>query len=194
MRGTPAGTYSYATSGTRTVLGQTQQVSGSASLVVSALRGGRQSSELSDEEQGTTTQVVSVQQSGSYLVSLRVDNPAFTKEFVFDPPALLLPASAPRGRTWSWQATSTDGASTVTASHRVLRTETVVVGGRKVPTVVLQSHLVISGDVDYTADVTTWASPSLRLPVKDRTVGEGSTRFGTFSFDVSTRLRSTTPA
>jgi hypothetical protein len=116
------------------------------------------------------------------------------KDFLFSPAALLLPDPARVGATWSWTGTSTDGKTKVTTTNKVVRTETLTIGGTRVATVVLQTRLVLSGDLDYTADVTTWVAPSLRLPVKDHTVGKG-TAFGVpFSFDVTDVMRSTTPS
>ena len=60
--------------------------------------------------------------------------------------------------------------------------------------IVLQTHLVLSGDLTYTADVTTWAAPSLRLPVKDHTVGKGTYGAFPFSFDATEVMRSVNPA
>jgi hypothetical protein len=194
-RATAAGTYTYDSSGSQTFSGARQAVSGTATLTVSAVStDGAQTSTLHNS-QGDTQQAVAVRQSGSYLASLKVSSPSADLEFRFAPPALLLPDPAKAGASWSWSGTSTDGSTTVTASHKVLRTETVTIGGRPVSTVVLQSHLVLSGkNLTYTADATNWVAPAYRLPVRTHTVGKGSYGAFAFSFDVTDVLRSVQPA
>ncbi len=192
--GTPAGTYTYDTSGTQTFSGASKDVSGSATLTVSAAKDGRQSSSLHNS-QGDTTQELVVRDTGSYLAGLTISSPTVNKEFRFSPVALLLPQPAKAGASWSWRATSTDGTTTVSATNKVLRTETLTIGGEQVPTVVLQTHLVITGEnLTYTADVTNWAAPAYRLPVKTHTTGSGSYGTFAFSFDVTDVLRSVHPA
>lgn len=190
---TPAGTYTYDVSGTVTYGTTKRDASGSATFVVTPVRNGYQTSTL-QADSADTEQTVLVRDTGSYLASLHLTTPAFDKEFRPSPAGLLLPEPAKVGSTWAWQATSTDGASTVKTSHKVVRTETITIGGKAVQTVVLQSRIAISGDVTYTADVTTWVVPSLRLPVKDHTVGRGT--FGAFQVtsDTTSLMRSTVPA
>jgi hypothetical protein len=192
-KATPAGTYTYDTSGSVTYNGAPSDVDGSATFTVSALRDGVQTSTL-HADSGDTEQTVLVRDAGSYLAALHLTTPAFDKEFRPSPAALLLPDPATVGATWSWSATSTDGKSTVKTQHKVVRTETLTLGGKAVQTVVLQSVIAISGDVTYTADVTTWVVPSLRLPVKDHTRGKGT--FGAFQVtsDTTSVMRSTVPA
>lgn len=84
------------------------------------------------------------------------------------------------------------GASATT--NKVLRTETLTIGGQNVATVVLQSRLAITGDVTYTADVTTWVATAYRLPVKDHTKGSGMWGQIRFSTDVTSVMRSVRPA
>jgi len=190
---TPAGTYTYDASGTVTYGTTRRDASGSATLVVTPVRNGYQTSTL-QADSADTEQTVLVRDQGSYLASLHLTTPAFEKEFRPSPAGLLLPDPARVGTSWAWQATSTDGASTVKTSHRVVRTETITVGGKAVETVVLQSKIVISGDVSYTADVTTWVVPSLRLPVKDHTIGKGTFGALQVTSDTTSLMRSTVPA
>jgi hypothetical protein len=180
-------------SGTVTYGTTTRDTTGSATLEVGPVRDGAQTTLLRGEG-SETEQTVLVRDAGSYLARLHLTTPAFDKEFRPSPAGLLLPDPARVGTRWSWQATSTDGASTVRTSHEVVRTETLRIGGRAVDTVVLRSRIVISGDVTYTADVTTWVSPSLRLPVKDRTVGKGSFGGLQVTSDTTSVVRSTVPA
>lgn len=194
-KGTPPGTYTYDSSGTSTTSpGGKQDVAKSSTLEVTEVVDGSQSSTLHNS-QGDTTQSLVVRDNGSYLDALTVKGPGINTEFDFDPPALLLGVPARAGATWSWSGTSTDGKTTVKASNKVARAETVTIGGQKVPTVVLQTHLVITGqDFSYTADTTNWVATALRLPVKTHTVGNGKYGFIAFSFDVTDVLRSTRPA
>jgi hypothetical protein len=193
-KATPAGTYTYDSHGSQRTGAYSSPVSGSATLVISALRNGRQSSSLHNA-QGDTRQQLLVRDAGSYLSDLQIHAQGLPdKEFAFAKAVLLLPDPARVGATWSWHGTSTDGKTNVSASNRVVRTETLTIGGRPVRTVVLQTHLDLSGDINYHADVTTWAAPSLRLPVKDHTVGSGTAIGVPFSFDVTDVMRSTVPS
>ena len=193
-KATAPGTYTYDSSGTQTISGSKQDVSGSSTLTVSPVIDGSQTSTLHNS-QGDTEQDLAVRSTGSYLASLTVSSPAVNKEFQFAPPALLFPDPAKVGATWSWHSTSTDGTTTVTASNKVLRTESLTIGGQKVATVVLQTHLVItSKDVTYTADSTNWVVPAYRLPVKTHTVGKGHYGVFQFSFDITDVMRSVHPA
>ncbi|MDP9181369.1 MAG: hypothetical protein M3P04_01170 [Actinomycetota bacterium] len=192
-KATAPGTYTYDASGTQTISGSRKQVSGSSTLQISAVSNGQQTSTLHNA-QGDTEQQILVRDAGSYLSSLKITSLMGVKEFAFSPAALLLPDPARVGATWSWGGTSTDGKTTARATNKVVRTETLTIGGQRVATVVLQTHLVLSGDYTYTADVTTWVAPAYRLPVKDHTVANG--RYGAFpfSFDVTDVMRSVHPA
>jgi hypothetical protein len=193
-KATAAGTYTYDSSGSQRTGAYSSRVSATSSLVVSAVRNGRQTSTLQNA-QGRTQQELLVRDAGSYLADLKIQAPGFPqKEFAFAKAVLLLPDPARVGASWSWHGTSTDGKTTVTTDNKVVRTETVAVGGKQVRTVVLQTHLVLAGDISYTSDLTTWVAPSLRLPVKDHAVGHGTAYGVPFSFDITDVLRSTTPA
>ncbi|HUR51007.1 MAG TPA: hypothetical protein VMZ11_02675 [Mycobacteriales bacterium] len=193
-KATAPGSYTYDSSGSQRTGAYRSPVTGSATLTVTWLSNGRQRSTLHNA-QGDTVQDVLVRDRGSYLVDLQVKAPGLPdKEFGFSPAVLLLPDPARVGATWNWGGRSTDGKTTVATSNKVVRQETLTIGGRRVATVVLQTHLVLSGDIDYTADLTTWVAPSLRLPVKDHTVGKGRAYGVPFAFDVTDVMRSTTPA
>jgi hypothetical protein len=192
-RGTAPGTYTYDSSGSQTVSGAKQDVHASSTLTMGALANGRQTSTLHNS-QGDTTQEVDVRSTGTYLAALAVSSPTLKTAFHFDPAVLLLPDPARVGASWSWNGTSDDGKTTVATTNKVLRTETVTIGGERVATVVLQSHLVITGqDVHYTADATNWVAPAYRLQVRTRTTGSGSYGAFPFSFDVTDVLRSVHP-
>ena len=131
---------------------------------------------------------------GRYLALLSITNPAFSKTVAPSPPALLLPAPATVGRAWSWTATSTDRATRVRADNRVLREEVLVVGGERLRCTVVQTDLVLSGDVDYRGRTTTWVAQDRALPVKEASRGSGTVRGFAFSSDTTSTLRSARPA
>ena len=193
-KATPAGTYTYTSSGTVKVGTTPQDASGSQTLTVSPLRNGLQRSTLHSDDTGDTVQEVVVRDTGSYGASLALTSPAFTKEFRPATPVLLLPDPAAIGRRWDWSATSTDGKTHVATTNEVLRRETVTVGGTAVPTVVLQTHLVLSGDVSYDAQLTVWWSPDHRLPVKNHSVGKGSYGGIPFTTDITAVMQSVKPS
>ncbi|MGB8652550.1 MAG: hypothetical protein WCD35_18020 [Mycobacteriales bacterium] len=192
---TVAGTYTLDAKGTLTLgqPGSPQDAGGTSTLTVSAPSGGIQHTTLHSDH-GDTDQDLVVRPTGTYAARLKISSPAFTKEFRPAAPVLLVGDPARVGTTWSWSGTSTDGGTTVSASNKVLRTETLTIGGTRVACVVLQSHLVLSGDVDYTADLTTWWSPAYRLAVKDHTVGKGSYNGFPFTMDITSTMRSVRPS
>lgn len=192
-KATAPGQYAYRSSGTVTVGATPQSADGTQTLTVSALKDGVQHSTLHSDDSGDTEEDVVVRDTGSYAASLKLTSPAFTKEFRPATPVLLVPDPAAVGRTWSWALTSTDGKTRASATNSLVRTETLTIGGKKVPTVVLQTHLVLSGDVSYDAQLTTWWAPDYRLPVKTHTVGKGS--YGGFPFqtDITAVMTSVTP-
>ena len=193
VRSTPAGVYTYDSSGTQSFSGAKQDVHASSTLTVGALANGKQSSTLHNS-QGDTTQQLEVRSTGSYLAALTISSPTLKTAFHLAPAALLMPDPGRVGASWSWQATSDDGKTKVTATNKVLRTETLTIGGERVATVVLLTHLVIKGEsVSYTADATNWVAPAYRLPVKTRTAGSGTYGTFAFSFDVTDVLRSVHP-
>ncbi|MBC7373766.1 MAG: hypothetical protein H7323_07235 [Frankiales bacterium] len=189
---TAAGQYTYTAKGTVTV-GTPQPVDGKATLTVDPVAGGQQHSVL-EGDQGRTEQDVVLRSDGRFLASLDLTNPAFSKQFRPDPPVLLLPAPATVGRSWTWRATSTDSKTNAEASNQVVRRETLTVNGEKVTCAVVETTLVLSGDIAYRGTTTTWVSDRYRLPVKDRSRGSGTVNGVAFSTDITTALQSTRPA
>ncbi|MFN2536777.1 MAG: hypothetical protein ABR549_01315, partial [Mycobacteriales bacterium] len=148
-KATAPGRYTYTSSGKVTFGATPQDASGTQTLTISPLKDDVQHSTLHSDDAGDTEQDIVVRDTGSYGASLKLTSPAFTKEFRPTTPVLLVPDPAVVGRGWSWSATSTDGATHVTATNKLVRHETLSIGGSRVPTVVLQTHLVLSGDVTY---------------------------------------------
>ena len=193
-KATAAGQYTYTSSGKVTIGATPQDASGTQTLTIGALTNGIQHSTLHSDDTGDTEQDVVVRDTGSYGASLKLTSPAFTKEFRPATPVLLMPDPAAVGKTWSWRAASTDGKTQVSASNKLLRKETLTIGGTRVDTVVLQTHLVLSGDVNYDAQLTLWWAPTYRLPVKNHTVGSGSYGGIPFKTDITAVMRSVKPA
>ena len=194
QKATTAGTYTYDSSGKVTIGATPQDASGTQTLTIGALKNGIQHSTLHSDDSGDTEQDIVVRDTGSYGASLKLTSPAFTKEFRPAAPVLLMPDPAAIGKSWSWSATSTDGATHVTATNKLVKAETLTIGGQKVETVVLQTHLVLSGDVKYDAQVTLNWAPAYRLPVKQRQVGSGMYSGIPFKSDVTGVMRSVKPA
>jgi hypothetical protein len=192
-KATKAGEYTYTSHGKVAFGATSQDASGSQTLTISPLQGDVQRSTLHSDDGGDTVEEIVVRDAGSYAASLKLTSPAFTKEFRPATPLLLVPDPAAPGRSWSWSTTSTDRATHATSTNKVLRTEAVTIGGQRVDTVVLQTHLVLSGDVNYDAQVTLWWAPAYRLPVKTHTVGKGSYSGVPVSSDVTAVLQSVQP-
>lgn len=191
---TAPGTYTLDTTGTIHYGALPIDASGTSTYTVAAASAGVQRTTQHSDKGGDQVQDMSARSSGTYLSYLKISNQAFTKEFTASPAVLLFPSPARIGSTWSWSLTSSDRATTAATTNKILRTETLVIGGVQVPTVVLETHLVISGDVSYTADVTTWISPKYRLPVKDHQVGSGTANNVKFTTDITDVMRSVSPS
>ena len=189
-KATAPGTYTYDATGTVTLgnPGTPQDVDGEQTLEVSPLKGDVQHSTLHTEQGGDTEQDLVVRDKGTYAASLKISTGADTREFLPDPPVLVMPDPATVGAAWKWAADSTDGKSHVTADNRLTKKETLTIGGKQVVA------FVLTGDVQYTADLTTWWAPDYRLPVKTRSVGKGSYNGFAFATDITATMRSVTPA
>lgn len=192
---TAPGHYTYDVAGTVTVgsPGTPQRADGTATLTVEPADGDRQRSTLHDDN-GDTTEELVVRSTGTYAADLHLATKAFDKDFRPTSPVLLVPSPARPGTSWSWSATSTDGKTQLHATSQVLRTESVTVEGRQVPTAVIDSTLTLSGDVDFTDELTTWYAAGPRLVAKEHSKGKGSYSGFPFSFDSTRTLRSTRPA
>jgi hypothetical protein len=193
QKATAPGTYTLDASGTVTFGTTSQDAAGTQTLTVARLAGNVQHSTMHGDH-ADTEQDLLVHDTGTYAASLKLTSPVFTKEFRPSPAVLLVPDPAPTGVSWSWSAMSTDSKTRVRAGNQVLRTETVTIGGKKVSCAVLLTHLALSGDVTYSADITTWWSPDHRLPVKDHAVGNGTYGGIPFKTDIATVMRSVTPS
>lgn len=190
---TAAGTYRYTTTGRfSSTLGAPQERHGESMLTVDPPSGADQHS-VRHGPGRTTDQVLRLDDSGAYLVSLRQSEQGITKEVRPSPPALALPAGAAPGRTWSWRATSTDGRTTVDSTFTAVRTEEVTVGAERVTALVIDVVLSLTGDVTSTTRQTLWVSQRHGLVVRQDDTTEGTLGAIAFSSTSSDRLVSLTP-
>lgn len=189
---TRAGRYTYDSKGTVTAGAAPRDVSGSAVLTVDPPASGRQSAVL-DGDQGRTETDTLLKGDGRYVTRLLLTTPAFTKEFRPSPAALAMPEDAPVGRRWTFKATSTDGKTRASGSSRIVRTESVTVGGERVATRVVESTFSLRGDLVFDGTTTTNYAPEQRLNVKDRSKGKGTVSGVAFSTSTTSTLRSLTP-
>jgi hypothetical protein len=193
-KATAPGTYTLDSSGSVSygTPPQRKDASGTRSLVVSPLSGDRQTFSSGDDR-GGSDQTFQVRASGTFLVDLKLTSPTFTKEYRPATPVAYVPDPAKVGTTWSYGGPTTDGKGKISATNKVTGATSLTIGGTRVPCAVLRSHLVLSGDFDYTVDITTWWSPDYRLPVKDHSVGKGSYGGIPFTTDVTEVIRSVRP-
>jgi len=190
---TPPGTYRYTTSGTfTTALTGTEQRNGEAVLTVDPPSGTDQRS-VRTAFGRTTEQVLRLAGGDALLVSLHLADQGVDKEVRPSPPGLALPGDAAPGRSWSWRALSTDGRTTVESAFRVVRAEDVTVGAERVPALVLEVVLTLTGDVASTSKQTLWVSTARRLVVRQDDATQGTLGLVTFSGTSSDVLVSLTP-
>lgn len=190
IKATAPGTYTYKVNGTMTV-GTPQKVDTTSDLRVEPLQGTDQKS-TQTTQQGSSEQVLRYQADGVYLVQLKLSG-AIAKEFNLNPPGLAFPQPATAGKKWSWAATSTDGKTTVKSDFTVLRTESIVIGGESVQTIVLEATVVTDGDIKSTSTRTIWVSEAYRLIMRQDEKINGSYGGFAFSGDTSSVLQSTKP-
>jgi hypothetical protein len=185
------GTYTYKVTGTMTV-GTPQKVDTTSTLEIDALQGTDQHSAQTGQQGGQET-VLRYQADGVYLVNLKLTGPV-NKEFKLEPPGLAFAQPATIGKAWGWSAKSTDGATTVKSDFKILRTETIAIGGEQVPTVVVETKVVTDGDIKSTQTGTMWVSEAYRLIV--RTDNKINGTYGAFAFsgDTSSVMQSTKPS
>jgi hypothetical protein len=187
------GKYTYKITGTQQLLTPTPQpVNDTSTLTVDALQGTDQHTTDQGPNSGTE-QVLRYQPDGVYLVDLKLTGP-INKEFKPEPPGLVFPQPATIGKTWSWNATSTDGKTTVKSEFKIARTETIAVGGEQVPCVVLEATVTTGGDIVSTSKRTIWTSEAYKLVVRQDDKSNGTYSGYSFKFDTSSVLQSTKPA
>jgi hypothetical protein len=143
-----------------------------------------------ERDDGRSEQVL--RDAGAEVLLVSID--LGVKQFVAEPPVRFTPVPLEVGQTWGWDLTSTDGATHLRQDSRVSRTEQVTVAGTAVDTFVVETVLVLSGDLDGTIAITSWASPRHGIAVRTHQVSD--VRFGLvrFTADTVSELTSLTPA
>lgn len=176
----PAGTYHYDTTGsTRLGDGDPSPMPPQTTLSASpAAEDGTQVHvrDLRDEDGfgQVTTSTYRYADGGVLLeriaISTRVDvfgGITDEREFVASPPAAIAAVGDTPGRTRSF--TMDGDGTTLAVTLRVVRTETLVIDGVSVDTVVVEQVVDLSGDVTGRSTSTTWVRTSDLLPVREET-------------------------
>ena len=194
--GAKPGTYHYTQTGT-TSFGPAP---GSVTTVVDAptADGDQHSSSKDASGNDSGDSVLHHQADGVYLKDLKI-NAGTTKEFVFNPLALAEPQPAPAGKQWQWGPyTSTDGKTTINATLKVVRDETITVGGEQVACTLVNVVVKTSGDITSTSTQDVWTSSTYKLIVQEHDVVDGSAQYQgapvTFHSDTTRKLDSTKPS
>jgi hypothetical protein len=144
--------------------------------------------------EGSNEQTIRLLDEGAYFTQLKQTRSGISKEFLPNPAVLALPNEATPGRTWSWTVTSTDGGTTLNASFKVERTETLTIGGRRIDTTVLTVVLKTTGDIEATITSTNWVSLAKSLIVRADDKSDGRVGSITFNSQSTQTLRSTDPS
>lgn len=160
-----AGRYVYQRTGKQTSPFGEQSLNGQGTLTVNAPNGAEQHSSTVYTE-SSSEQTLRHRAGGIDLLYLKISNQAGTFEFRPSPPVLFAPDPVAVGATWSWRMTSTNGALTIDASFKVVRTETLNIGGEQVATSVVEGTSQISGAFTGTLKQTLWGSEKYRLIVR----------------------------
>ena len=158
-----AGNYNYHSTGTMGLNGSNSNVDQQDTTTVE---------DLSDSDQRVTmpgaggSQITTLRFSSDKieLLSLKMKG-ALNK--TFNGPVLYSPVPFAVGQAWEWTLTSTDNLTHVTQKSKIDREENVTVGGQTVETYVLETDLTISGDVNGSGHLTSFVSPSYKLPVRN---------------------------
>jgi hypothetical protein len=186
------GRYVYQRTGKQTSPFGEQSLNGQGTLTVNAPNGAEQHSSTVYTE-SSSEQTLRHRSGGIDLLYLKVSNQAGTFEFRPSPPVLFAPDPLTVGATWSWRITSTNGALTIDASFKVVRTETLNIGGEQVATSVVEGTSQVSGAFTGTLKQTLWGSEKHRLIVRTDDVTDITAPAAIHS-ESSSVLTSTRPA
>ena len=199
-----AGTYEYATEGTVTssgAMGGTRAFPTTTKLTVEPPQDVRQRTvrdmrDSSGDGEITTT-ILQYRADGVYLESLklqtRVGGITVTYEFRPDPAQLLAPTGTAVGYHTEFAMTSTDGGLKTTTTVDALGEETVTIGGTAVPTYKVRIHTAVEGDADGETTSDANIDPQRYLIVREHTVGDIKSAFGTSHSDQTSTLKSLDP-
>lgn len=192
-----AGDYPANFSGSASVNGRAQSFPSSGSMVFTPTGSNLRQSSPNTPGDVKITQHFSATRSS--LVNFQMKASDSIKTFTPSSAATFIPFDAPGGTTWSWSATSDDGATHVSANSSIGGTQTMTVGGQPVSVFEVVTTLSMSGDINGTATITLWVSPQYRLPVQMRQVinAKGSSGYGfstQLKSDVTQTLTQLTPS
>lgn len=190
------GSYGVDIAGSASVGGRSQQVPTSGSVHFTAA--GSNVRQTSPDAPGDLVLLQRFSGAKSELITLELTASKTHKTFTPSSPVTYLLYNAPSGTTWSWSAKSTDGKTTVNATGRVGGSKDITIGGVSIHAIEIVTDLQISGDINGTAELTTWASPEYRLPLVQHQHIDATARalLGTTRLvsDTTTTLRSVQPS
>lgn len=190
---TRAGTYNYDVSGTATTRLGSQKLNSSDALKVDPPKGSQQTT-TQDSQQGSRTQTLQAKSGGLFVVDINIQEPGFKEDFRPVGTALFFPGDYHVGSAWRWSARSTDGKYRLDVTSKISGTANVVIGGKSVPTLVVDSVLRFTGNsYDLTDNQRDWVSTAYALIVKEHMATHGTVAGFTYSSDETRTVRSTTP-
>ena len=196
LKPTAPGTYKFTVTGTRRggTPPTTQTINDQADATVDPPTGADQHSKQVDNNnpQANQDQTLRYLADGIYLVDLKLGG---VIEFKPSQPVLEYPEPATIGKAWSWEITSTDGATTVHTDLKVLRNENQMVGSESVATTVLDVTITTRGQFTSTTHETVWVSEKYRIIVRTDGVSDVTQPvFVAGHAETSTKLVSTKPS
>lgn len=189
-----AGTYQERQSGSFTVAGSTRPVSGQGTLVVQAATpdGTQLWQRYVQQGQPPNDTTMRFGSNGPVLVSSTEPSPQGEITCTFDPS---IPAPAwPPAVGDSFSSTGNCGRFTISVSGSITGQRQASVGGTSYSVWVIDSNLVLHGQVSGTGSQEDWYSPVLRLPVHEHDQLNGNYGPFTFSSSLTSDLVSGKPA
>jgi hypothetical protein len=157
--------------------------------------------DLNDTDQRATTsgqggagdqiQVLRYRSDKVELVSLEMSGGVHK---TFNGPVLYAPVPGSIGQTWAWDLTSTDNLTHVHQSSRYDRADTVTIGGQSVDTLVVETDLTFSGDINGTGHLTSWVSNTYKLAVRNHSSLDATYTTFHFTSDVTAELLDLRPS
>lgn len=175
-----AGTYQERQSGSFTALGKTTEVPPQGTLVVAAAQADGTQVWHRYVQQGQSPNDTTLQfdAKGIFLLSTTEQSPQGNVACNFDPAVPAPPWPAAVGASFS--STGNCGKFTVSVSGRITGQQSVVVGGTSYDTWVVETSLKFQGEVTGTGTQEDWYSPTLRIPLEEKSQIHGS--YGPVSF------------
>lgn len=167
--GPATGTYSYATSGSSSVLGQTYPLPPTTTIVISASGCGQ--ADRWNEGSGDSTTIVGCPVAGGIHIASETTQTTYdgrteTETFTCDPDSFV-PLSGTPGQTWRWSCRSSGGSSGQETSAQVVTLDgpaSVEVGGTAVPAEHVSIVSTLTGPISGRSDTEDWfAASGLRV-------------------------------